>query len=102
MGQEGPKRSSIEGSRNGSEKVIKKGYQNESFWEGKNIKKCCKVVENQGFEGFGKVSKNDRKRVPKLIPKVSKMEPLAALGRARGDFVPPLGRFEGSRKSVDF
>ena len=56
-GQEGPKRSSREGSRNGSEKVIKKGSQNESFWEGKNIKKYCKVVENQGFEGLGKVSK---------------------------------------------
>ena len=82
--------------------MIKKGSQNESFWEGKNIKKYCKVVENQGFEGFGKISKKCQKKCPKMNPKVSKMEPLAALGRPRGDFVPPFGRFEGSRKSVDF
>ena len=90
MGQEGPKRSSREGSRNGSEKVIKKGSQNESFWEGKNIKKYCKVVENQGFEGFGKVSKKCQKKGPKIDPKSIKNGALGGPGAAKGRLCPPL------------
>ena len=45
------------GSQNGIEKVIEKGSQNESFWDAGNLKKYGKVLQNHGFEGFGKVSK---------------------------------------------
>ena len=86
----GPRRaksSSKGGSRNGTEKVIEKGSQNDGFWEVKKLKKYCKVLQNTGFEGYGKVSN---------------MEPLAALGRPRVDFATPGVDFEGSQKWVDF
>ena len=35
----------------------KGGFQNESFWDCKNLKKRCQVLQNPGFEGSGKVSK---------------------------------------------
>ena len=59
-------------------------------------------MQKPGFEGFGKVSKNDEKWLPKWIQKVCKMEPLAAKGRPRGDFATHGVDFEGSRKWVDF
>ena len=56
----GPRRAKMllqRGSQNGVEKVIENGSQNESFWEVKNLKKYCKVLQNRGFEGRGKASK---------------------------------------------
>ena len=49
-----------------------------------------------------KYRKSDEKGVPKLIPKVWQMEPLAAKGRPRGDFATHGVDSEGSQKWVDF
>ena len=37
-----------------------------------------------------------------MDPKVKKMDPVAALGRPRGDFATPVVDLEGSQKLVDF
>ena len=39
------------GVRKGSQKVIENGSKNERFLDAKNLKKYCKVIKNQGFEG---------------------------------------------------
>ena len=44
----------------------------------------------------------DEKWFTKWIPKVCQMDPLAAQGRPRGDFVTPVVDFEGSQKLVNF
>ena len=65
----------------------------------KSMVTYCKIKVLRGLE---KYQTDDEKWLPKWIPKVCKMEPLAAQGRPRGDFDTPVVDFEGSRKWVDF
>ncbi len=109
------KRLSKGGSQNGVEKVIEKGSQNDGYCEVKNLQKYCKVLQNQGFEGFGKVSKTttdnrSRNGFPKY-QKWSHWRPWAGQGSTLSplwvdlDGSPKMGRFLkcpwGAKKSMD-
>ncbi len=112
-GQEGPKSSSKGGARNGTEKVTENGSQNESFWEVKNLQKYCKVLQNRGFEGRGKVSKKQQKMSSKRDSKIIFFGDLNGPRAAKGRLCHPPWSilrgpkngsiFEGSlgRKKVD-
>ena len=65
----------------------------------KNAVRYCKIKVSRGLE---KYQKHDVKWLPNWIPKVCKMEPLAAQGRPRGDFATPVVELEGSKKWIDF
>ena len=55
------KKASRRGFRNVTENVTKKVSQNLRFWDAKTSTKYYKVIQNQGFGGSEKTSKNDRK-----------------------------------------
>ena len=111
-GQEGPKSSSREGSRNGSEKVIKKGSKMRAFGRAKTSKSVVRSLKIEVLRGLEKYQKMTEKGSQNLSQKYQKWSPWLPWGGQGATLSPPLvdlrgpenrSIFEGSlgRQKVD-
>ena len=73
----------------GSKKLSKRGPKMRAFCMLKTFKSVVRYCKIKVLRGSEKYQKYDEKWLPKWIQKVCKMDPLAAQGRPRGDFVTP-------------